>query len=141
VFSSVILVSSSSFRKGNSEGWDESFRNYIRTIKMGKGWTGQRYAHRYVGSMVGDIHRTLLYGGIFAYPSDSLEHPDGNLQLLYKTAPMAFVLSRAGGTAIDGRTGSLLNVTPARVHQKSPCFMGSPQDVAELETYLQQLSS
>ena len=128
-----------SCNEGNSEGWDESFRDYIKTIKTGKGWTGQRYAPRYVGSMVGDIHRTLLYGGIFAYPSDKLNHPDGNLQLLYKTAPMAFVVSKAGGTAIDGRTGSLLNVTPARVHQKSPCFMGSPQDVKELETYLENL--
>lgn len=125
-----------SCNEGNSEGWDESFRQYIRTIKMGQGWTGQRYAHRYVGSMVGDIHRTLLYGGIFAYPSDSLDHPDGNLQLLYKSAPMAFIVDRAGGLAIDGRTGDLLDVTPARVHQKTPCFMGSPQDVRELQSYL-----
>lgn len=128
-----------SCNEGNSEGWDENFREYIKTIKTGKGRTGKSYAHRYVGSMVGDIHRTLLYGGIFAYPADRLTHPDGNLQLLYKTAPMAFVVNRAGGKAIDGRTGSLLNVTPARVHQKSPCFMGSPADVEELESYLQKL--
>ena len=125
-----------SCNEGNSEGWDESYKTYLRKLKTGKGDTGQRYAHRYVGSMVGDIHRTLLYGGIFAYPADSLSHPDGNLQLLYKSAPMAFVVHHAGGKAIDGRTGSLLEVQPERVHQKSPCFMGSPEDVAELERYL-----
>jgi fructose-1,6-bisphosphatase len=77
-----------------------------------------------------------LYGGIFAYPADTQAHPEGNLQLLYKSAPMAFVVHHAGGKAIDGRTGSLLDVRPERVHQKSPCFLGSPEDVAELEGYL-----
>jgi fructose-1,6-bisphosphatase I len=125
-----------SCNEGNSEGWDESYKDYLRNLKTGKGETGQRYAHRYVGSMVGDIHRTLLYGGIFAYPADTQAHPEGNLQLLYKSAPMAFVVHHAGGKAIDGRTGSLLDVRPERVHQKSPCFMGSPEDVAELEGYL-----
>lgn len=125
-----------SCNEGNSEGWDESYREYLRNLKTGKGETGQRYAHRYVGSMVGDIHRTLLYGGIFAYPADTQAHPEGNLQLLYKSSPMAFVVHHAGGKAIDGRTGSLLDVRPERVHQKSPCFLGSPEDVAELEGYL-----
>ena len=127
-----------SCNEGNSEGWDENFREYVKTIKTGQGQAGRPYAHRYVGSMVGDLHRTLLYGGIFCYPSDTGAHPNGNLQLLYKTAPMAFVLDKAGGKAIDGRSGSLLNVTPERVHQKSPCFMGSPLDVEELETYLRK---
>jgi fructose-1,6-bisphosphatase I len=125
-----------SCNEGNSEGWDAGFRRYVRDIKTGAGQTGERYAHRYVGSMVGDIHRTLLYGGIFAYPADTQSHPAGNLQLLYKTAPMAFVMHHARGRAIDGRTGSLLNVRPTRVHEKTPCFLGSPEDVAELETYL-----
>ena len=127
-----------SCNEGNSEGWDVNYKEYLRNIKTGQGQTGQRYAHRYVGSMVGDIHRTLLYGGIFAYPADTQSHPAGNLQLLYKTAPMAFVVHHAGGTAIDGTTGSLLDVKPERVHQKTPCFLGSPEDVAELESYLKK---
>ena len=127
-----------SCNEANSEGWDESYKTYLRNLKTGKGESGQRYAHRYVGSMVGDIHRTLLYGGLFAYPADSLTHPNGNLQLLYKTAPMAFVVSTAGGKAIDGRNRSLLEVRPERIHQKSPCFLGSPDDVEELEGYLTQ---
>jgi fructose-1,6-bisphosphatase I len=127
-----------SCNEANSEGWDDDWKSYVRNLKLGQGETKKPYALRYVGSMVGDIHRTLLYGGLFAYPSDSAQHPDGNLQLLYKTAPMAFVVHRAGGKAIDGRTGSLLEVTPERVHQKSPCFMGSPEDVAEFEKYLEK---
>lgn len=125
-----------SCNEANSEGWDEDWKSYVKNLKLGQGETKKPYALRYVGSMVGDIHRTLLYGGIFAYPSDRLRHPDGNLQLLYKTAPMAFVVHRAGGKVIDGRTGSLLDLTPERVHQKSPCFMGSPEDVEEFEKYL-----
>jgi len=72
-----------SCNEANSEGWDDDWKTYVRNLKLGQGETKKPYALRYVGSMVGDIHRTLLYGGIFAYPSDSLRHPDGNLQLLY----------------------------------------------------------
>ena len=127
-----------SCNEANSAGWDEKspFKRYLQSLKTGKGTTGQRYAHRYVGSMVGDIHRTILYGGLFAYPSDSIDHPNGNLQLLYKTAPMSYIVCAAGGKAIDGETGSLLDLTPERVHQKSPCFIGSADDISEFESYL-----
>jgi fructose-1,6-bisphosphatase I len=128
--------SSYSCNEANSEGWDEGYKTYLRNLKLGQGETAQHYAHRYVGSMVGDVHRTLLYGGIFSYPRDTLSHPDGNLQLLYKSAPMAFVVHHAGGRAIVNGTTDLLDVKPDRVHQKFPCFMGSPGDVAELEKYL-----
>ncbi|GAX10870.1 hypothetical protein FisN_31Hh078 [Fistulifera solaris] len=130
-----------SCNEGNSEGWDPAFRQYIQTIKTGRGQTGQRYAHRYVGSMVGDIHRTLLYGGIFCYPRDNQDHPNGNLQLLYKSAPMAYVVEKAGGRALGDADQSLLDITPERVHQKYPCFMGSADDVAELQEYLRLESS
>lgn len=128
--------SSYSCNEANSEGWDEGYKTYLRNLKLGQGETGQRYAHRYVGSMVGDVHRTLLYGGIFSYPTDTVSHPNGNLQLLYKSAPMAFVVHHAGGRAIVNGTTDLLDVQPDRVHQKVPCFMGSPGDVTELEKYL-----
>lgn len=125
-----------SCNEANSEGWSEDFKAYLRALKTGNNKSKTRYAHRYVGSMVGDIHRTLMYGGIFCYPSDTGVHPRGNLQLLYKSAPMAFLVTQAGGRSIDGETGDLLNVQPERVHQKSPCFIGSPDDIAELESYL-----
>jgi fructose-1,6-bisphosphatase I len=127
-----------SCNEANSEGWDDSFKDYLKALKTGKNQSEQRYAHRYVGSMVGDIHRTLLYGGIFCYPADSDQHPRGNLQLLYKSAPMAFLVTKAGGKSINQQGQDLLEVQPERVHQKSPCFIGSPADVAELETYFQE---
>jgi fructose-1,6-bisphosphatase I len=129
-----------SCNEANSEGWDDSYRAYLKALKTGTGETRQRYAHRYVGSMVADIHRTLLYGGIFAYPADTLDHPHGNLQLLYKVAPLARIVHQAGGRAMDGRTGDLLQVRPERVHQKSPCYMGSWDDVTECESYLQRVN-
>ena len=88
-----------SCNEANSEGWSDDWKTYLKKLKLGQGQTKTRYAHRYVGSMVGDIHRTLLYGGIFAYPSDKLHKPEGNLQLLYKSAPMAFIVHHAGGKA------------------------------------------
>ena len=127
-----------SCNEANSEGWSDEFKDYLRALKTGTNQSSNPYAHRYVGSMVGDIHRTLMYGGIFCYPSDTLQHPRGNLQLLYKTAPMSFIVCQAGGKAIDGETGDVLAIQPERVHQKSPCFIGSPEDVEELESYLQR---
>lgn len=125
-----------SCNEANSEGWSEEFNAYLSSLKNGNNQTGKRYAHRYVGSMVGDIHRTLLYGGIFCYPSDTEQHPHGNLQLLYKSAPMAFIVNQAGGKSIDEEGGDLLLVQPERIHQKSPCFIGSPDDVDELRMHL-----
>jgi len=125
-----------SCNEANSEGWDKNWSRYLKKLKLGQGETQQRYALRYVGSMVGDIHRTLLYGGVFAYPADRLHKPQGNLQLLYKSSPLAFVMHHAGGKAIDESGNNLLDKCPERIHQKTPCFMGSPGDILELKKYL-----
>jgi fructose-1,6-bisphosphatase I len=128
-----------SCNEANSEGWEGGWKEYLRNIKLGQGDTQERYALRYVGSMVGDIHRTLLYGGVFGYPSDRLYRPNGNLQLLYKSSPMAFVVHHAGGKAMDESGAALLDKRPERIHQKSPCFMGSPDDMDELKLYLTRI--
>lgn len=125
-----------SCNEANAHGWDSRIQEYFDTIKRGVGQSKQRYALRYVGSLVGDVHRTLLYGGLFAYPSDTHAHPDGNLQLLYKTAPLAMIVAAAGGLALDQNGNNLLQVTPCRVHAKSPCFLGSADDIRELQEYL-----
>lgn len=124
-----------SCNEANSEGWDEDLKRYLKALKLGENQTGRRYALRYVGSMVGDIHRTLMYGGIFCYPADDDVHPRGNLQLLYKSAPMGYVVEQAGGKSTNGKR-SLLDVTPGRVHERSPCFIGSPEDIDEMKTYV-----
>ena len=82
---------------------------------------------RYVGSLVADFHRNLLGGGLFAYPANN-QSPRGKLRLLYEANPLAFVVEAAGGAATDGKT-DILNVNPEELHQRTPLFIGSKQDV------------
>merc|ERR1719436_1345656 len=119
--------------QANFSQWDEPMKDYVNDIKSGAGETGKAYSLRYIGSMVGDIHRTLLYGGIFAYPADK-KNKDGKLRLLYEGAPMAFILEQAGGKAITGHS-RVLDIPPVSVHQRVPVILGSPEDVEECEKY------
>lgn len=125
-----------SCNESNSEGWSNGMKSYISTLKTGRGESGVRYTSRYVGSMVGDIHRTLTYGGIFAYPRDEYYHPNGNIQLLYKSAPLAFVISQAGGKSSTGEGQDVLDITPHDIHERQPCFLGSPEDIDEMKRYM-----
>ncbi|MFW6078478.1 MAG: class 1 fructose-bisphosphatase [Gemmatimonadota bacterium] len=89
------------------------------------------FSSRYIGSLVADFHRTLLYGGLFMYPADS-NNPRGKLRLLYEAAPLAMICEQAGGRAIDGRR-DILDVEPEELHQRSPLYIGSSAlvDLAE----------
>jgi fructose-1,6-bisphosphatase I len=124
-----------SFNEANKPDWDETLQNYISDIQQGDGETEVSYTSRYVGSMCADIHRTLLYGGIFGYPADS-SNPNGKLRLLYEAAPMAFLLEQAGGAATTG-TKRIMDIIPDQVHQRVPCILGSPEDVAECVSYIE----
>uniref|UniRef100_A0AC35F6E7 Fructose-bisphosphatase n=1 Tax=Panagrolaimus sp. PS1159 TaxID=55785 RepID=A0AC35F6E7_9BILA len=108
---------------------------YVRTRKFpeqGKSAMGQRY----VGSMVADVHRTLLNGGIFLYPGTS-DAPKGKLRLLYECNPMAYIMEQAGGLATTGKV-SILDLQPTNIHERSPIFLGSKEDVEELISYLEK---
>ncbi len=85
------------------------------------------YSLRYVGSLVADFHRTLLYGGIFMYPGDTRK-PEGKLRLLYEASPMAFLAEQANGKATNGRD-RILEITPQALHQRTPLIIGSADDV------------
>ena len=89
---------------------------------------------RYIGSLVADFHRNLLYGGLFLYPG-SKKAPNGKLRVLYEAAPLAFIAERAGGLATDGRQ-RILDIVPTELHQRTPLYIGSPEDVREAETFL-----
>ncbi|XP_022414589.1 fructose-1,6-bisphosphatase 1 isoform X2 [Delphinapterus leucas] len=92
------------------------------------------YGARYVGSMVADVHRTLVYGGIFLYPANK-KSPNGKLRLLYECNPMAYVMEKAGGLATTGKE-AVLDIVPTDIHQRAPIILGSPEDVTEfLELY------
>ena len=86
--------------------------------------------------MVADIHRNLLYGGIFMYPSDS-RSPTGKLRLMYECNPMAFIVEQAGGRASDGKK-RILDIQPMTLHQRVPIFIGSEEDVKNVERFIAQ---
>jgi len=122
-----------SLNQANINEWDEPMQKYIQAIRSGSGESGKAYSLRYIGSMVGDIHRTLLYGGIFAYPADS-KNQDGKLRLLYEGAPMSMIMEQAGGKAVTGHS-RVLDIPPTKVHQRVPVILGSPEDVDECQKY------
>jgi len=119
-----------SINEANYFDWDPALQTYINNLKAGKGESGDKYSARYIGSMVGDIHRTLLYGGIFGYPGDA-KNPNGKLRLLYEGAPMSFLLEQAGGKSTTG-SQRVMDITPNGVHQRVPVFLGSPDDIDEV---------
>merc|ERR1711990_953156 len=123
-----------SINEANRWQRDEPLRNYITALQKGEGETGKPYTARYLGSMVGDIHRTLLYGGIFGYPADT-KNTNGKLRLLYEAAPIAFLMEAAGGKAVGGAGERILEIDPEDVHQRVPCFFGSAKDVDEMRSY------
>ena len=95
---------------------------------------GRPYGSRYVGTLVADAHRTLLKGGIFAYPSDS-KSPKGKLRLLYEANPFAFLLEAAGGAATNG-VDRILDIEPKELHQRTSLVLGSPSDVETFKRFM-----
>jgi fructose-1,6-bisphosphatase I len=81
--------------------------------------------------MVADVHRTLLYGGVYGYPADA-KNANGKLRLLYEAAPMSFIVEQAGGRSTTGAE-PIMAIVPDHVHQRVPVFLGSRDDVADLE--------
>ncbi|KAF9554576.1 Fructose-1,6-bisphosphatase, partial [Lunasporangiospora selenospora] len=124
--------------EGNSKYWDEACTKYFHSLKFPADPKKSPYSARYVGSMVADVHRTLLYGGIFCYPADS-KSKNGKLRILYECFPMAFLVEQAGGRATTGRK-RMLDVHPETIHSRSPIFLGSKEDVEDLEKFYSQMA-
>ena len=119
-----------SFNEANLDKWDEPMQKVVKAWREGKGKSGKRFSSRYIGSMVGDVHRTLLYGGVFGYPADT-KNPNGKLRLLYEGAPMSFIMEQAGGLSTTGKE-RVMDIKPDFVHQRVPIIMGSKNDVQEV---------
>jgi fructose-1,6-bisphosphatase I len=122
-----------SVNQGNSGKWSEDLRQYVANVCNPP--TGNSYSLRYVGSMVADVHRTLIYGGIFAYPADS-KSKDGKLRLMYEANPMAMIVENAGGRCIYAKGKRVLDIQPTSIHQRTPIFLGGTKNIEELEKYL-----
>jgi fructose-1,6-bisphosphatase I len=118
-----------SINEGNEAVWDERVRKWVTWLKTPDKASGRPYSARYIGTLVADFHRTLLKGGVFAYPADK-KNVNGKLRLLYEAAPMAMLAAHAGGVATTG-TQAILDVTPTQLHQRVPLYIGSKLDVAD----------
>jgi fructose-1,6-bisphosphatase I len=127
-----------SANEGNYPYWHPDMQRYMDYIHEKDPASKRPYASRYVGSLVADFHRTLLYGGVFLYPADSKDPktPTGKLRLLYEASPLAMVIQAAGGKASTG-TENILNVQPSRLHQRVPLIIGSREEVELAEDFLQ----
>ena len=126
-----------SINEGNTNFWDEGTKKYISYLKEKDPATGRPYSLRYIGSLVADFHRNLLYGGIFLYPTDYKDpkKPKGKLRLLYEASPLAFIVEQAGGLAITGKE-NIMDVQPTELHQKVPLIIGSKEDVLTYQKFV-----
>lgn len=119
-----------------NEAYRDTFpKRYVAYLdRLRSGRLGHVYASRYIGSMVADVHRTLLRGGVFLYPPTS-SNPEGKLRLLYEANPVAFLVEQAGGMALDGER-RVLDVQPKSIHQRTPLVLGSRMELADFERFV-----
>lgn len=124
-----------SINEGNYTTWDAPMQKAVDGFKFNK---PKPYTARYVGSMVADVHRTLMYGGIYMYPADA-KKGNGKLRVLYEGFPMAMIIEQAGGSAstgmFRGEITRLLDLVPTAIHEKCPVLIGSTRDVDRVVGY------
>lgn len=116
-----------SLNQGNYNKYDAGMQQFLNYCMEENKAEKRPYTHRYIGSMVADLHRTLIKGGIFIYPADK-KNTSGKLRLMYECNPMAFIIEAAGGKAHDGQR-RILDIEPEELHQRTPIFIGSEQMV------------
>jgi len=127
-----------SVNEGNYNYWDKGVQKYIDFLKDPQANHPKAYTSRYIGSLVADFHRNLLYGGIFLYPADHKDprKPVGKLRLMCEANPLALVVEQAGGAASTGHQ-RILDVIPQEIHQRVPLIIGSKEDVKTAEEFIQ----
>jgi len=119
-----------SVNEGNYIKFPDGVKRYIKFCQENDPATGRPYISRYIGSLVSDVHRNLLTGGIFLYPP-SITYPSGKLRLVYECNPISFIVEQAGGVATDGHN-RILSIKPEALHQRSPFYCGSPEMISRL---------
>ena len=123
-----------SINEGNYARWDDRVKKWNAWLKTEDKERGLPYGHRYVGSLVADAHRTLMKGGIFAYPADK-KNPGGKLRLLYEANPMAYLFEQAGGAATNG-VDRILDIEPKGLHDRTPLVIGSKHEVGVYRDFM-----
>ncbi len=120
-----------SINEGSYNLFPKAVQNYLNWVKQEDKSTNRPYSARYIGSMVADLHRNLIKGGIFIYPATT-KAPSGKLRLLYECNPMAFIIEQAGGKASTGEK-RILEIKPEKLHQRVPIVIGSKNMVEQVE--------
>lgn len=130
-----------SVNEGYWSYWDDATRNAVNYFKDPGNDQGKVYSSRYIGSLVADFHRNLLYGGVFLYPADTRDPnlPYGKLRLMCEANPLAMIVEQAGGMATDGRT-RILDIQPTELHQRVPLVIGSRNDVLKVKAILEKFA-
>jgi len=127
-----------STNEGNYIRFPIGVKKYIKYCQENVPKDNRPYTSRYIGSLISDIHRNLLKGGIYLYPSTAA-YPNGKLRLLYECNPMAFIMEQAGGKACNG-SSRILDIKPTSLHQRIPFFAGSTEMIRKLEQFLTEPS-
>ncbi len=125
-----------SFNEGNYNSYSKGLQKYCDWVKEEDPSTGRPYSCRYIASMVADIHRNLIKGGVFCYPATN-GSPNGKLRLLYECNPMAFIVEQAGGIASTGKE-RIMEIQPTELHQRVPVIMGSKNMVGKVLEMIEQ---
>lgn len=125
-----------SINEANYIYFPDGVKKYLKYCQEDDKATNRPYITRYVGSLVADIHRNMIRGGIFIYPGNK-KNPSGKLRLLYECIPIAFIIEQAGGKASDGY-GAILDIEPYDIHQRSPLFIGSKKMVEKAEEFMRE---
>lgn len=117
-----------SINESNCENWFQDTMEYIKLYKT----PNTKYTQRYIGSMVADVHRTLLYGGMFSYPADS-KNKNGKLRIIYECFPISKIMEKAGGESIIGNFSRkrILDIDPTEIHQRTPILMGQKEEISK----------
>lgn len=123
-----------SINEGSYNSWDLGLKKYIKYCQEEDPDTERPYSARYIGSMVADIHRTLIKGGIFIYPHSS-KYPNGKLRLMYECNPLSFIIEQAGGKATNG-TKRIMEIEPKSIHEQTPIYIGSKNNVDKVTEFL-----
>ena len=120
----------------NERFWEPPVRRYVQECKDGRSGCRERdFNMRWIASMVAEVHRILMRGGVFMYPRDfKTPAMQGRLRLLYEASPMSFLVEQAGGLSITGRE-RILDVKPRALHERVPVILGSRNEVARIGRY------
>jgi fructose-1,6-bisphosphatase I len=113
-----------SINQGNAYRYSKGLQSFLDYCMDYEQHGGKPLTHRYIGSMVADVHRTLLKGGLFMYPLDIISNKP-KLRLLYECNPMSYIIEMAGGKSSTGKNNSVLEIVPDQLHQRVPIYIGS----------------